>query len=492
MGGARIYGKPIVRTADRRDRAIRSSPMRSPGAGKMNVIVRSVPLFRAERRTDSPEIRGPISERNICLRRESGSACRVRDAQPVCRDNCRGRDDPYGVSSAASTGVNRSSRSGNFGLDVATSRLGCTTAASWRPGGDDYRLSMQDEGRLPGQPSDASLGELENTGWNLGGAAIQMIARLRDHIERLDDGRAYAIDDLAVVLRGLLCSGNGNRVLMRLAQSAGLLMPQVRVSRPAPAEADVFFAVGSIPTEEAGAITDGATDVTLTKWMSLRVLTVQSSGAKVTYTWDRFLSTYAMKWGGVHLDPTVPAHLQMIDGHAAGGLPLSNYLLRTAGVAAWNAAQQMFAEMFADAAVLRDATTGRSVTVGEVARGHRSIYTATGGLTTEPREITSRGLLQAFCHRSGRAELLWYVDPTSVENALHLRLGTVPWDLRYGSPSVPAAQGPIQLQAQRQPDRSGVLEVKPGSLKQIPVEGIVRTLDQVRERAPAPAAVEPD
>jgi hypothetical protein len=121
-----------------------------------------------------------------------------------------------------------------------------------------------------------------------------MVARLRDHIERLDDGCAYAVDDLAVVLRALLCSANGNRVLMRLAQSAGLSIPKVRLSRPTPAEDDVFFAVGSIPVSEPGAAADGAVEVPITKWMSLRVLTVQSAGSRATYTWDRFLGTYAM------------------------------------------------------------------------------------------------------------------------------------------------------------------------------------------------------
>jgi hypothetical protein len=341
------------------------------------------------------------------------------------------------------------------------------------------------EGRLPAQQSGAGAGELENTGWNLGGAALQMIARLRDHIERLDDGRAYAVDDLAVVLRALVCSGNGNRVLMRLGRSAGVSIPQVRLARPTPTEDDVFFGVGSIPTGEPGAMADGGVEVALTKWMSLHVLTVQSSGSRVTYTWDRFISTYAMKWGGAHLDPAVPAHLQMIDGHVVGGLPLSNYLLRMAGVAVWNAAQQMFREMFADVTVLTDGKTGRGVTAGDVTQGRVASYTAPGAMSTAPRDISSRGLLQGFCHRKDRVELLWYVDRNSAVNTLHLRLGTVPWDIRYGHESVPAAQGPVQLQAQRQPDPSGVLEVAPGSLKQIPVQGIIRTLDQVREQAPA-------
>jgi hypothetical protein len=342
-------------------------------------------------------------------------------------------------------------------------------------------------GRLPPQ-APVAPGELENTGWNLVGAALQMVARLRDHIERFDAGQAYAVDDLAVVLRGLLCSGNGNRVLMRLAQSADISVPSVRVSRPAPAEEDVFFAVGSIPVGEPGAMADGAAEVSLTKWMSLRVLTVQSAGSRATYSWDRFLSIYAMKWGGAHLDPAVPAHLQMIDGHAAGGLPLSNYLLRAAGVAAWEIAQQMFREIFADTSVLSDAETKQRVTMADARQRGAAFFSAPGGLTTVPRDIGSRGLLQVFAHRSSQAELLWYVDPASAENTLHLRLGTVPYDVRYGNACVPAAEGTVPLQAQRQPNRPEVIEVAPGSLKTIPVDGTVLTLDQVRERIQA----EPD
>jgi len=71
-----------------------------------------------------------------------------------------------------------------------------------------------------------------------------MTSRLRDHIERIDEGAPHAIDDLAVVLRALVCSGRGNRVLMRLNESTGRAIPMVLVSRPAPADADVFFAVG--------------------------------------------------------------------------------------------------------------------------------------------------------------------------------------------------------------------------------------------------------
>lgn len=329
-----------------------------------------------------------------------------------------------------------------------------------------------------------SPGELLNTGSVLGGAALQLVGRLRDHIERLDDGRAYAADDLAVVLRCLLCSGRGNRVLMRLTQADGLtVVPRVRLSRPVPDDDDVFFAVGSIPVDELGATSDGATEATLTKWMNRRVLTVTSAGSRTTYTWDRFLSAYAEKWGGAHLDEVVPPHLRMIDDHAVGGLPLSNYLLRTAAVAAWDAAQQILGEVFKEVVAKAQKAAMNANVAQRQTRGFPAIFAPHGGISEAPRGIESRGLLQAFVHRSEQIELLWYVDWTSSDNALHLRFGTLPSDIRYGSVAVPSTEGPVKLQAQRQPDGSKIIDVGAGLIKQKTVSGVVLTLDQVRARA---------
>jgi hypothetical protein len=339
---------------------------------------------------------------------------------------------------------------------------------------------------MPRQTPEVKPGELPNTGLSLAGAALHLVGRLRDHIERLDEGRAYAADDLAVVLRCLLCSGKGNRVLMRLAQTDGLaVVPQVRLSRPAPDDGDVFFAVGSIPVDEPGAASDGATEVTLTKWMSRRVLTVTSSGSRTTYTWDRFLSTYAEKWGGAHLDKVVPSHLRMIDDHAAGGLPLSNYLLRMAAVPAWEAGQMILGEVFKDVVAKAEETSASANAAQTDTRRHSATFAPQRGIFEAPRSIESRGLLQAFAHRAEHVELLWYVDSTSPDNTLHLRLGTLPYDIRYSSSTVPSTEGPVQLQAQRQPDRSATVDVGPGLIKRKTVNGVVLTLDQVRARVEA-------
>ena len=72
------------------------------------------------------------------------------------------------------------------------------------------------------------------------------MTRLRDHIERLDDGAGYAADDLAVVLRAWVHPGNGNDVVRRLANHTGADPRPLMASR----EVDVTarFSVGSIPT----------------------------------------------------------------------------------------------------------------------------------------------------------------------------------------------------------------------------------------------------
>lgn len=104
----------------------------------------------------------------------------------------------------------------------------------------------------------STKGEIVNQGLALAMGALQMITRLRDHIERLDNGHAYAADDLAVVLRALLVRGQGNDVLQRTYDSYQLAIPTTTVSKPACDDPGVFFSVGAIPTEGPGAAEDGA------------------------------------------------------------------------------------------------------------------------------------------------------------------------------------------------------------------------------------------
>jgi hypothetical protein len=298
-----------------------------------------------------------------------------------------------------------------------------------------------------------------------------MTARLRDHIERLDNGVVYAVDDLAVVLRAMLCPGAGNDVMRRLYDVAGCSRPEVLISRPPESGADVVFSVGAIPTREPGALADGAYRVPLTQWPNTRFLVVTSGGTQLDFTWAKFLNSYANKWGGAHLDSVVPTHLQVIDYHAAGGLSLTGYLLRSAAVEVWYLAQQAFARK------LRGGSHPVADTQLETGR-----YSVPGGISTDPKDISSRGQLQWFCHTKSDAGMLWYVDEGSDENQLRLSLGSVPYDVAYSASgaesNTPREKQKIIVQEPR--NRLPVI-LKRDELKEIIFQGEIKTLSQVRE-----------
>lgn len=244
--------------------------------------------------------------------------------------------------------------------------------------------------QLTGQP-----GDFHHVGIQILGSAMQMTSRLRDHIERLDNGAVHAADDLAVVLRALLCPGKGNNVLLRLYRECGVSCPNILLSRPPVVNSDTQFSVGSIPTREAGAIADGAMRVPLKRWPDLPVLVVTLAGDRRNFTWNGFLNSYANKWGGAHLDVTVPSHVQFVDCYAAGGLSLTNYLLRTAAVEVWFLAQEVYRQ------VLRDEKLD-SLRPEE----RESIrFSAQGGINTDPRKLCNKGQLQWFYHGSDKLGL---------------------------------------------------------------------------------------
>src|SRR5215469_16184910 len=90
-------------------------------------------------------------------------------------------------------------------------------------------------------------GSYLHVGEGITGSALQMTSRLRDHIERLDSGVAYAADDLAVVLRAMLCASKGNRVLRRIYEGLNVEEPKVLLSKPPASGDNVIFSVGSLP-----------------------------------------------------------------------------------------------------------------------------------------------------------------------------------------------------------------------------------------------------
>lgn len=79
---------------------------------------------------------------------------------------------------------------------------------------------------------------------------------------------------------------------------------------------------------------------------------------------------------------------------------------------------------------------------------------------------------------------MWYVDENSNENALHLTLGKIPYDVRYAPSSgqLPSEQVPIVFQAPRHRVEQQVV-VKPNELKSLTLDSQIKTLTQVRAAA---------
>jgi len=328
--------------------------------------------------------------------------------------------------------------------------------------------------RLIGRP-----GDFRHVGNQMLGSAMQMTSRLRDHIERLDDGAVHAADDLAVVLRALLCPGKGNGVLHRLYRECGVRIPEVILSRPPEDGSTSQFSVGSIPTREAGAVADGAVRTPMTKWPNAAVLVISLGAGRRRFTWADFLNSYANKWGGAHLDVVVPEHLQFIDCYGAGGLSLTGYLLRTAAVEVWLLAQQVYGEVLQNEFLASLDSSDRE----------KAIFSAQGGVSAEPRDRSDKGQLQWFYHGSDRLGLTWYVDEDSYENALHLALGKVEYDVRYTptSGSAPAGIAPVAFQAPRHRPRQQQVVVGRGELKTLALTGHIKTLAQVRAQSTSSA-----
>jgi hypothetical protein len=276
---------------------------------------------------------------------------------------------------------------------------------------------------------------------------MHLTCRIRDHIERLDEGVVYAVDDLAVTLRAMLHHGKGNRVLSRLRLVYGGAEVEVRLSRP-PAFDGTQFSVGSIPTSASLADEHGATWVPLEKWASRPLLRIMHAGKSITYTWGEFLNTYANKWGGAHLDREVPEHLQIIDLYDAGGLALSGYLLRSAAVQVWLIAQAIISDA-------RFVQRGQSLTREELAGARVG---APGGITGDPQDRRGLGELQWLDYRPGGIGFLLYVERESPAH-LTLQAGKMSWSVTYQPPDTGTGEPRERVAAQ--PDQRARDPIRP-------------------------------
>jgi hypothetical protein len=242
-----------------------------------------------------------------------------------------------------------------------------------------------------------------------------MASRLSDHIERIDQGNVAAIDDLAVTLRSLVGSGKGNAVLLTACREFRVDQPTLQASRQ-PNQSGSYLSIGSIPVEEPGARAHGARELKLSKWAQEPMLRCDSKSGSVSYNWDKFVREYANKWGGAHLDSQVPDELFTMDRHAAAGLVLSTYLLRTAGVAVWKMTQD----------VLR-----RALRPNAEASERAATFSAPGSKSPAPDFRKQHGQLQWLTLSRTNMDFGWYVDHFSATNTLRLSFGAIPYDVTY-------------------------------------------------------------
>jgi hypothetical protein len=263
------------------------------------------------------------------------------------------------------------------------------------------------------------------------GALVHLASRLADHIHRVDEGNVAAADDLASVLRTLVCDGKGNHAVRTGCDVFGIRPPQLQISR-APETGDCYLALGSVPVPGVGAAVHGARTMGLAPWINEPLFRF-AGGRRMT--WNRFIAGFASKWGGSHLDLDDLDEFLAIERHTAAGLVLSTYLLRVAGVAVWDATQTVLRHVLPAPNALPD-----GIAISEYA------FAAPGATAARPTYRADRGQIQWLTLGSLTMDFGWYVDAASTTNTLRPAFGAVPYDITYqnGSVSVPPIVEPLQ------------------------------------------------
>ena len=266
-------------------------------------------------------------------------------------------------------------------------------------------------------------------GHHVRGQALHAMDRLRDHIERIDEGKYYAVDDLSVVLRLLVHPGRGNDLLRRLSQSSTARIA-VLASRPPEVEG-ALFSVGLLPAR-AGTESLGATSMLLEEWITSPFLSVVVDDLRKTWTWAEFINAYANKWGGAHLDDEIPLNLSVVDQFAFGGLSLSGYLLRTAGVMVWKAAQTAWAD-----AMFR--RSGEPLSSEELSM----LRVTSVGTADDPSDRLRFGELQFLAYRGDSAELVLLMSRTAQCQARLAFGGKLHYEITIAPENATALSAPI-------------------------------------------------
>ena len=240
---------------------------------------------------------------------------------------------------------------------------------------------------------------------------------MADHIARLDAGVAYAVDDLAVALRVLLCEGAGTGILLRAIEEFGV--PQPDVLRSEPPYAGATFSVASVPLVEwfDGLETEQLVLGPLKTWLDQPVIGTVNSDTEKRVSWTQFLKNYCNKLGGAHIDADAwGSYLEQMDFVGVGRLALSGFLLKAAGVQGCLSTQEVLQSIISSMGV----------------EGLDGAWLGGSGSTFEPPAHSyEEGFLTSFAYNDDGMKLTWFVDEQRSENRIRLFYDDAVWDYTY-------------------------------------------------------------
>lgn len=159
----------------------------------------------------------------------------------------------------------------------------------------------------------------------------RVVARLDTHIQLLDQGIFALRDDLATVLRILVCRGRGDDGLRKFSKRFGVTPHSVFVSSEPPTSDDhLRWAVSSLPSDEKGP----HEQLRFPHDIGERIaLVVRVDGKLRSYHWERVVADYGNTFGA-HLSTTVPAVLDQVRFMGFANADFGTFMLRSLAVLA--------------------------------------------------------------------------------------------------------------------------------------------------------------
>ncbi|MFJ4996547.1 hypothetical protein ACIP5T_00200 [Microbacterium sp. NPDC088619] len=185
-------------------------------------------------------------------------------------------------------------------------------------------------------------------------AFVRASRRLSRHLDYVDAGDEDARDDLALILRMLVCPGNGDKLIGRAVDRFKLDEPIVLCGGAPPDRKTAYLYIGSIPNSgSSGDPEESLRSVPFMQWALSTVIVTGRSTPRVV-KWTELISSYANTYGA-HASGTVPDLLGHVSLLGVAATDLGTYLLRQAGRATEGACAEILHKLGQreDAAVAR-------------------------------------------------------------------------------------------------------------------------------------------